>query len=204
MYTIFTYNFKSIAVVCTMAMLFLSCQDNYKRVGEEAQKKTFPQGVAENFKLIYTETNEDIGREGVGDSRIIAILESPISEDFENLSFKYRTFPKGLTLDFFDDDNKKSIIRADYAIIYSETNVIDLQGNVIMESHDGKRMETSQVYWDRSSEWIFTEANFRFIDPEEGTDMKGKGMNLKRDFSFFKAHQTQGDFVVKEEEQQDD
>jgi len=43
------YNFRGIAVVCTMAMLFLSCQDNYKRVGEEAVKKIYPRGVVEDF-----------------------------------------------------------------------------------------------------------------------------------------------------------
>ncbi len=191
-----------------MAMLFLSCQDRYERVGAEAQKKSFPQAIAENFKLIYTETGEVIGREGKANSRVVAILESPRSEDFENLTFRYRTFPKGLTLDFFNEEGKKSIIKADYGIIYSETNVIDLQGNVIMESHDGKRMETSQVYWDRANEWIFTEEKFRFIDPEEGTDMKGVGMNLKRDFSFFKAHKTEGIATIEEgkveEEKQDD
>ncbi len=90
------YKYNSIAIVFSVAMFFFSCTDNYKRIGEEAQALIYPQGVAENFSITYTETQETIGSEGVGDTKIVAILTSPMSEDFDNLRFKYRTFPKGL------------------------------------------------------------------------------------------------------------
>ncbi|MEO0526974.1 MAG: LPS export ABC transporter periplasmic protein LptC [Bacteroidota bacterium] len=182
-----------------MAMLFSSCKDNYKRVGEEAQTKIFPQGIAENFTLTYTETKENLGSEEMADSKVIAILTSPISEDFDNLRFPYRTFPNGLQVDFFDQDNNKSVIKADYCIIYSATNLIDLQGNVVIESHDGKKLEAPQLYWDRANEWIFTQAKFTYTNPEDGTLMDGEGMDFNKDFSFFNAHKTYGLMTIKEE-----
>ncbi len=182
-----------------MAMLFLSCKDNYKRIGDEAQKEIFPQGVAHNFVLTYTETSEEVKNEDTASSRIVAVLTSPISEDFENLRFPYRTFPNGLQVDFFDEDNNKSIIKADYGIIYSATNLIDLQGNVVIESHDGKKLESPQLYWDRGNEWIFTQAKFKYTNPEDGTLMDGEGMDFNRDFSFFNAHKTYGLMTIKEE-----
>jgi hypothetical protein len=181
-------------------MFFFSCQDNYKRVGEEAKKLVYPQGVAQNFTLVYTETVEEIGSEDEGGSRIVAILTSPLSEDYDNLPFKYRTFPEGLQLEFFDDDNNRSVITADYGIIYSTTDLIDLRGNVVLETHDGKKLEAPQLYYDRTNEWIFTQEEFTYTNPEEGTVMDGEGMDFDRDFSFFNAHKTYGLMTIKEEQ----
>ncbi|MGB5821413.1 MAG: LPS export ABC transporter periplasmic protein LptC [Saonia sp.] len=182
-----------------MAMLFLSCKDNYKRVGDEAKKNVFPQGIAQNFTLTYTETKEDLGSEDMADSKVVAILTSPISEDFDNLGFPYRTFPNGLQVDFFDENNNKSTINADYGIIYSATNLIDLQGNVVIETHDGKKLESPQLYWDRANEWIFTQEKFKYTNPEDGTLMDGEGMDFNKEFSFFNAHKTYGLMTIKEE-----
>jgi LPS export ABC transporter protein LptC len=190
----------SIAMVFTVAIFFYSCQDTYQRVGEEKQIEVYPQGVAQNFELTYTETTEELESEDEGIARVIAILKSPLSEDYDNMLFKYRTFPNGLEVEYFDKDNNKSTIRADYGIIYSQTNLIDLRGNVVIETPDGKKMETSQLYWDRKEDWIFTQEKFTYTDPEDGTVMDGEGMDFNRDFSSFKAHRTYGLMTIKEDE----
>lgn len=195
----FTNNIWNLAVVFTMAMFFLGCKDNYQRVGQEAKKNIFPQGVAQNFVLTYTETPEALENEATDSSKVVAVLTSPISEDFDNLYFQYRTFPKGLQLDFYDAENKLSVITADYGIIYSATNLIDLQGNVVMKSHDGKKLEAPQIFWDRTNQWVFTQNKFKYTNPEDGSIMDGEGMDFKQDFSFFNAHKTYGLMMIKEE-----
>ena len=191
---------KRFATVFTVAILFMSCGDNYERVGEEAVKPLFPQGIAKNFTLTYTETIESMGTQDSATSRVIAVLTSPISEDFDNQRFKFKTFPEGLRVDFYDEKNNKSVIVADYGIVYSQTNLIDLRGNVVIESHDGKKLETDQLYFDRKNNWIFTEASFKYTNPEDGTVMDGEGMDFNKDFTFFKAHKTYGLMTIKEEE----
>ncbi len=168
-------------------------------MGEEAIKKVYPQGVATNFTLTYTEAIKEMSTQDSSSSRVIAILKSPLNEDYDNLSFKYKEFPKGLQVDFFDEENRKSVIMADYAIIYSQTNLIDLQGNVVLESHDGKKLETPQLYWDRKNKWIFTEAEFTYTNPEDGTIMDGEGMDFNREFTFFSANKTYGLMTIKED-----
>lgn len=187
-------------MVFTVAIFFYSCQDTYERVGDEKQVLIFPQGVAQDFELTYTETQDELESEDKGTSRVIAVLKSPLSEDFDNMAFKYRTFPEGLVVEYFDQDNNKSIIKADYGIIYSQTDIIDLRGGVVIETHDGKKLETSQLYWDRKDEWIFTEEKFTYTNPEDGTVMDGEGMDFNRDFSYFKAHRTYGLMTIKEDE----
>jgi len=191
---------KGFATVFTVAILFMSCGDNYERVGEEAVKPLFPQGIAHNFTLTYTETIEEMSTQDSATSRVVAVLTSPLSEDFDNQRFKFKTFPEGLQVDFYDEKNKKSVIVADYGIVYSQTNLIDLRGNVVIESHDGKKLETDQLYFDRKSNWVFTEASFKYTNPEDGTVMDGEGMDFNKDFTFFKAHRTYGLMTIKEEE----
>jgi len=187
-------------MVFSVAMFFLGCKDTYKRVGQEARVLIYPQGVARNFMLTYTETPEAMPSDGESSSRVIAVLSGPVSEDYENLIFPYRTCPEGLRVEYFDKENNKSIISADYGIIYSATNVINLQGNVVLETHDGKKLETPQLYYDRSNEWIFTQEIFKYTNPEDGTIMDGEGMDFNKEFSILEAHKTTGLMLIKEEE----
>lgn len=195
----FTDNIRSIVVVLSMTMLFFSCKDNYKRVGEEAKANIFPRGVAKDFVLTYTEAKDKLKPDDSINSRVLSIMTSRVSNDFDNLKFPHKTFPEGVLVDFFDENNKKSTITADYGIIYSATNVIDLQGNVVIESHDGKKLETQQLYWDQANEWIFTKEKFKFTNPEDGTVMDGEGMDFNKDLSFLNAHKTYGLMLIKEE-----
>ena len=196
----FKNNIRLIATVFTVAILFIACQDNYKRVGDEAAANIFPAGVAKNFTLTHSEAIKELSTKDSSVTRVVAVLKSPLNENYENLSFRHQIFPKGLQVDFYDEDNKKSVIKADYGIIYSDTNLIDLQGNVVIESHDGKKLETPQLYWNRSGNWIFTEATFTYTNPEDGTIMDGEGMDFNKDFTFFKANKTYGLMTISEEE----
>ncbi len=189
-----------IAMALAMAMLVLGCEDRYKRVGLEAADPVYPQGVASDFTLTYTEALRELSTQDSSASRVIAVLKSPVSEDYTNMSFQYRTFPEGLRVEHFDEQGRVSTVEADYAILYSQTNLFDLQGNVVLETYDGKRLVTDQLFWDRDSEWIFTEGRFTMTNPEDGTELNGTGMDFNREFSYFKAHKTGGEMLVKEDE----
>ena len=187
-----------------MAMLFFSCTDNYKRVGAEAKKPIFPVGIAEDFVLTYTETKTVMLPDTIADSKVIAVLKSPKQEDFTNLEFPYRTFPDGLVVDFFDDEQNKSIVKADYGIIYSATNLIDLRGNVVLESYDGTKLETPQLYIDQDNKWSFTHEKFKYTNPKDGTIMDGIGMDFSQDKNFLYAHKTNGLMLIPEEKENKD
>ena len=192
---------KSIAAILFVAILFFSCTDTYQRSGEEKVPIVYPMGIAEDFILTYTEAQNEMDSEDSTATKVIAVLKSPLREDFTNLTFPYQTFPKGLVVDFFNEEGQKSIIMADYGILYSATNVLDLQGNVTIKTHDGKIMETTQVYWDQENDWVFTQEKFKYTNPEDGSVMFGTGMDFKKEPYFFSAHRTNGLMSIKEEPQ---
>lgn len=193
-------NYRGIAVVFTMAMLFLACTDTYKRVGEEAVKKVYPRGVVEDFVLTYTESPEKLGLEDLGTSKVLAVLSGPIREDYEQLLFPYQTFPEGLLVEIFNEKNERTTIAADYGVLYSSTSIVDLRGNVVIKSDDGKKLETPQLYYDRGNEWAFTQEKFKFTNPEDGTVMDGEGMDIQKDLNFLNAHKTYGLMLIKEDQ----
>ena len=91
--------------------------------------------------------------------------------DYSNRDFQYSEFPEGIHLDLFDNENHKSIVLADYAISYSETNLIDLQGNVILITHTNDTLIAEQMYYDQKREHLFTNlpVEFRFSSGNSGT-----------------------------------
>ncbi|MBM1104695.1 LPS export ABC transporter periplasmic protein LptC [Aurantibacter crassamenti] len=195
-----TYYYKNIATICIVAMFFFACNDGYKRVGEEAAPLLFPEGIAENFVMKYSTLEEELRNEEIDSAHVNVVLTSPICVAFTNLNFAHRKFPKGLQVDYFDKDGNKSVVTADYGIVYDITKLIDLQGNVVIESYDGKKLEAPQLYWDQNNDWIFTQEKFTYTNPEDGTIMDGEGMDFNKDLSLLNAHKTYGFMLIKEED----
>jgi LPS export ABC transporter protein LptC len=170
------------------ATLFFSCDDGSSTLKQINQFNENPMGIAFNIRMTYT------------DSAVVkAILTAPINLDFTHLSFKYSEFPEGLKIIFFNNKNEENTLVADYGILYNQTKIVDLQGNVVLLSHDGSRLETDQMYWDSEKEWLFTEQPFTFENVNY--DMAAIRLDTNKEFSKFKTGKLTGTMVV--EEQQD-
>ena len=168
--------------------LFFSCDDGSSTLKQINQFNENPVGIAYNIRMTYT------------DSAVVkAILTAPINLDFTHLSFKYSEFPEGLKIIFFNNKNEENTLVADYGILYNQTKIVDLQGNVVLLSHDGSRLETDQMYWDSEKEWLFTEQPFTFENVNY--DMAAIRLDTNKEFSKFKTGKLTGSMVV--EEQQD-
>lgn len=129
-------------------------------------------------------------------ARVRAILTSPRYQDYSNRSFEFAEFPDGVMVEFFDDNNNKSTIKADYGILYNQTSLVDLQGNVELVTHDGVTLTTSQLYWDQKNEWIFTEKRFKFTS--EDFDVDAERLDANRDFTTFFTGEGTGDVNLDE------
>ncbi|QLE00672.1 LPS export ABC transporter periplasmic protein LptC [Galbibacter sp. BG1] len=181
------YIFTNIVTVFAVTMFF-SCEGYLSETQELNKRNKMPVGVAENFVLKYTDS-----------TKLKAVVSGPVYEDYSNQEFPYREFPKGVHVDFYDDKNQKSVISANYGIIYIDTELIDMKGNVVLETHDGKRLNAPQLYWDRNNQWIFTEGNYIFTSPD--LNMKGVGIDFNKEFTVVSSHGNTGTAVVKESEE---
>lgn len=169
METTYKYYILNIATVISVAMFF-SCKDNFKDVQKMGMSENEPIGVAENINLKYTDSG-----------KVKAILLSPKMLDYSNRDFPFNEFPNGITLDIFDDENKKSVVVADYAINYANTSLIDLQGHVKITTHTKDTLYAEQLYYDQKKEWLFTNKPVSF---RTGQDLiNGNGFDSDSKFT---------------------
>ncbi|APY01281.1 LPS export ABC transporter protein LptC [Lacinutrix venerupis] len=178
------HNIKN-GVIALAVTLFFSCTNNFKEVNKIGVSENEPQGVGVDINVIRTDSG-----------RVAANLISPKLLDFENRKFGYSEFPEGVILHIFDEQNQRTTIVSDYAIIYSETDVIDLQDNVIVSTHEGDSLYADQLFFDQKKEWLFTNLPVKYKSKDYLT--KGQGFDSDRDFTKAEVLEISGVFAVSE------
>jgi LPS export ABC transporter protein LptC len=171
-------------MVFTIALLF-SCEDNSQALKEMNMDRQDPLATAKSIRMVYTDS-----------LKIQAILTAPKHVDYTNLSFRYAEFPEGLKVIFFDNDGNENEVFADYGILYDETKLIDLKGNVQLKSHEGSILTTKQLFWDSENEWLFTEQPFTFNDQDY--NFNALRLDTNRDFTKFQTGNLIGTITVTE------
>lgn len=165
------------------ALFLVSCESNFKEVQKINVTELNPVGEAQEFNLKYTDSG-----------RIKAVLVSPQMLDFSHLDFPFTEFPKGIKVTIYDDAGNQNFVTSNYAISYSVTNIIELQGNVVITTHDGKKLETEQLYYDQKNEWFFTQKPYRFAD--RGSIINGVGIDFSKDFKYLDTQKINGTYSL--------
>ena len=103
-----------------------------------------------------------------------------------------------MVLRLYDDMGHENIIRSKYAIYYLPTQMVELRDSVSLSTYEGKQLKTSQLFWQASTDWVFTERPFEFVDSLQGTITKGIGMDFDKQFTHLKAHKITGIIPIRE------
>ncbi len=176
-----------LGVVACAVTLFVSCEDNTMALKEINSDRQDPIGTAKNIRMVYTDS-----------IKIQAILTAPKHIDYTNLDFRYAEFPEGLKVLFYDAQGNESEVLADYGILYNDSRLIDLKGNVQLISHEGSKLTTQQLFWDAENEWLFTEQPFSFQDKDYNFD--AVRLDTNKDFTKFQTGNLIGTISVSEPE----
>ena len=178
------YNILNIVTVITVTMFF-SCNDSYKEVQKIGISENEPIGVAENINLKHTDSG-----------RVTANLLSAKMLDYTNRDFPYNEFTEGVTLYIFDEDDRKSTVLSDYAIVYDKTDLIDLQGNVKIVTHTNDTLFAEQLYYDQKKTWLFTNKPVTF---KTSTDIiHGNGFDSNSKFTNAEVLEVEGYISIDE------
>ena len=65
--------------------------------------------------------------------------------------------------------------------MYDETDLIDLQGNVVLATHNKDTLFAEQLYYDQIKEWLFTNTPVTFKMQDQL--INGNGFDSNRNFS---------------------
>ena len=174
-------------IVVFAVAFFFYCEDSTSTLKQINRFNENPVGIAYDIQMTYTDS-----------AKVKAILTAPVNLDYTHLSFKYSEFPDGLKIIFYNDQDKENTVVANYGILYNQTKIVDLKGNVILFSHDGSRLETDQMYWDAEKEWLFTERPFDFEN--EDYDLEAIRLDTNKEFSKFQTGKLTGTIAVEKEQ----
>jgi LPS export ABC transporter protein LptC len=170
--------------VLTVTMFF-ACKNNLKEVQNIGLVDSGPLTIANHINTKYTDSG-----------RLKMNLKSAKMLDFSNRKFAFFEFPKGIDLDIYDDNNNKSNVTANYAIVYTETDLIDLRGKVVLRTHNNDTLFAEQLYYDQKTEWLFTNQPVRFVRQNE--IINGNGFDSNKDFTNAEVLETTGIIYIDE------
>ncbi|MFG6686251.1 LPS export ABC transporter periplasmic protein LptC [Mariniflexile sp. HNIBRBA6329] len=171
-------------VTIFLVTMFFSCNDSFNQVQKIGISENEPIGIAENINLKHTDSG-----------KVTANLLSPKMLDFTNRDFPYNEFPDGIVLNLYDE-NKKSTVVSDYAIVYDKTDLLDLQGNVVITTADNRVLKTDQLFYDQKKEWLFTNKPVTF--KTETDIINGNGFDSNSKFTNAEVLEVTGIITVED------
>src|SRR5690606_33986333 len=145
------------------------------------KKQLYPTGEADTIHAVYTDS-----------AKIKAEMDAIKMLDYGNAKYPFNEFPKGIKVTVYDNNNNKNYIVANQATVYNKTGIINLVGDVKITSHDGKVMQTRQLYFDQKNSWFFTEHYFKVTDSNKSF-FDGIGVDFDQNFKIVNAQQNRAE-----------
>ena len=174
-----------IMVTVFTVTMFFSCKDNFKDVQNIGLLSNKPITEAENINTKYTDSG-----------KLKSHLISSKMLDFSNRKFSFVEFPEGINFTIYDKNGNKNNVIADFAMIYNDTDLIDLQGNVVLTTHNRDTLFTEQLFYDQKREWMFTNEPVKFRQKDQ--IINGTGFDSNRNFTNARVLEMSGIIYIDE------
>ncbi len=181
------YIIKNIVAIFIVAMFF-SCANTSGEVRDFLADKNLPIGISREVYNVYTDSG-----------RVTSKLKTPLLLNFSNREkHPYAEFPDGVKVISFDKKNDSTVVVGDYAIIYNETNISEIRGNVVITNNSqNKILTTDQLFWDQKTKYFYTEKPFVLYSLLD--TIYGEGLDASQDLSKFTAKRNRGVLNLKED-----
>ena len=180
------YGITTTFAVVVMLLLFMaSCGKENKEVVEV----TFdPENT---YTLRTTDVSSLISDSGISRYRMNAKEWLVFGKAKEPYSY----FPQGVYVEKFDSlFNVEASVKADTAYYWDKKGLYKLIGHVSILSQEGKKLDTSILYFDQKEDQIYTDEYFEL---EEGDKIiTGIGFKSNQNMTKYKIFNSQGTFPV--------
>lgn len=140
------------------AILLFSC---------EAPK---PVEEAPSYETLMTEYSENLAITQTENGRKVYHFQTPLMEGYSMARDPYREFRKGIRISMFDDDEmatESATLTANYAIFYEDRKLWEVKGDVVAVNKDGRRLYTSQLYWNQATHRIYSNVDSKIVSADE-------------------------------------
>ena len=162
-----------------------SCDDRLKEFKVSGKEFILPISVAENINTKYVDSG-----------KLKSVLNSQKMINFSNQEFPFYEFPNGVDLLLLGKNNDTSNVVSNTAMVFAETDIIDLRGDVVLITSTKDTLLTDQLYYDQKKEWLFTDFPVRFRTKNYITN--GNGFDSNQDFTNAQVIQVTGRVFVED------
>ncbi len=169
------------AHITVLAFILTACNNELKDIQNLSKKQLFASGEADSINVKYTDS-----------AKIKAEMYAVKMLDYGKAKYPFNNFPKGVKVTVYDSNKNKNYIVANQATVYNKTGIIHLIGDVKITSHDGKVLETQQMYYDQKNNWFFTENHFKVTDKNKSF-FEGIGIDFDQNFKIVNAQQNRAE-----------
>lgn len=172
----------ALAVICLFA-----CNDNLGELRKMSITSNEPLGEVKNMLAKHT------------DSGMLKVtISGKKMLDFSNDFYPYTEFPDGVRVVVYNsavDSTQKTIITADYGVMYNKTKLVDLQGRIKIIAQDSTTFTGEQLYWDQRAEWLLTDRNSKVVFPN-GSITTSERLDSGQKFKNVRARNTKDNYKV--------
>lgn len=117
-----------------------------------------PSYTGKDFETILTDSG-----------MINLIMRAPLMEKYDNRDLPYTEFRSGIKVIFYDGKKEPVVsVVSKYAKYTQSDDLWELKDSVIVINENNEKLETELLYWNRTSDRIYTD---RFVKITSGSDV---------------------------------
>ena len=182
--------FFTIASLFCLVLVLQSCSNDIEEIDSllaSDLKSKIQRG--KNIKIVYS------------DSAVVKIIiHAPVLERYIGIDDQKDVFPKGVLLEFLDEnENPHSWLKADAAIRDHKQKKVTAKGNVTFYNNKYDKLESPELIWDEDKRIITTEKLVRITQTERSDTLYGFGFEANQSFNRFEIkRKVQGKINVAE------
>ncbi len=168
-----------------LAFLLSACENDLKDVERISSRNvSIPVDKSYGVEILYSDSAKVKGK-----------LITPELYHYNLPSKPYYEMPKGVTVIFFDSNQKEdSRVTADYAIRRENEKVVELRKNVVAVNKDGKTFKSDELIWDENKRRFYSNKLVSIITQSQ--TIYGTSFWANEGFSYYEIQQSTGNFDV--------
>lgn len=146
------------------AILLFSCETKSEEV------------VQSNDEVMMTEYSENLSITQSENGIKAYHFETPLMEGYGVARDPYREFRKGIKITLYEDNaasKVSAVLTANYAIFYEDRKLWEAKGDVVAENIDGRKLYTSQLFWNQATHRIYSNVDSKIVDGDEVYNCEG-------------------------------
>lgn len=165
------FKLNTICLSIFISVITSSCENDLKEIEKiSSRKEQVSVDTSKGVEMILSDSAMVKGR-----------LITPLLLAYKTAS-PYNEMPKGLTVIFYDENQRESSrIVADHGIRRESENLIELRKNVVVTTNKGDTFKSEELFFDQKKK-IFYSNQMVYVTKTDGTNFSGTQFQSDQNF----------------------